>query len=83
MRTIFAIDFKSGFKTFGGGEWATVVTPEDGGTAYPIRPDGSLCEPRALRRKERKTLESLQAHEADLNIIFDAMKRDWARNEKL
>lgn len=82
MLTIFAKDFKSGWKQFSGGGWATIVTPEHGGTAHPIRPDGSLCEPRALRRKERTTLESLQAHEADLNIIFDALKADWGRHAK-
>lgn len=70
MRTIFAKDFKSGWKQFSGGEWATVVTPENGGTAHPIRPDGSLCEPRGLRLKERKTLESL-------NIMKTAEDWNW------
>lgn len=73
MMTLYAQTFSAGFKRFGGGEWATIVTPEYGGTAYPIRPDGSLCEPRKLRRKERKELESLQSFHEDLKIIAAAI----------
>lgn len=80
MLTFYAQTFKEGWKQFGGGEWATVVTPENGGTAYPIRPDGSLCEPRNLRRNERKTLESLQVFHEDLCVIGRAFDADRSHN---
>jgi hypothetical protein len=64
MTTYFAQTFRAGMTKFSGGQWATIVTPEPLrgriGTAYRIRPDGSLCEPRWLTSKERKTLQDFQ-----------------------
>jgi len=76
MLNLYAPTFKEGWTHFAGGEWATIVTPEDGGTAYPVRPDGSLCEPRPLRPRERKELAARQIHHADLKLIAAAMDAD-------
>lgn len=58
MKRIYAVNFKSGFAAFDGGEFAHIITPESGGTCYPVRGDGSLCEPKKPSKAEQAELEA-------------------------
>ena len=70
MKEIYAVSFHHGWSAFTGGYFANIITPEDGGTCYPVRPDGSLTTPRKASKRQLTELRERQAIWEPLKELF-------------